>query len=45
MQIFIPHNLWKNAQKIAKKNNASEVMNKATPKLRPRCTELVWLPI
>ena len=36
--------LWKKAQKIAKKNNASDTINKATPKLRPRWTELVWLP-
>lgn len=36
--------LWKNAQKIAKKNNASEAINKATPKFRPRWTAAVWLP-
>lgn len=36
--------LWKNAQKIAKKNNASETMNKPTPMLRPLCTAKVWLP-
>lgn len=33
--------LWKKAQKIAKKNSASEAINKATPKLRPRCTAAV----
>jgi hypothetical protein len=28
--------LWKNAQNIARKNKASDTINKATPKLRPR---------
>jgi len=28
--------LWKKAQNIAKKNNASDTINKATPKLIPR---------
>jgi hypothetical protein len=37
----ISHILWKNAQKIAKKNNASDAINKATPKLIPRWTALV----
>lgn len=27
---------WKNAQKTAKKNKASDAINKATPKLSPR---------
>lgn len=36
--------LWKYAQNIAKKNNPSETINKATPKLRPLCTAKVWLP-
>jgi len=30
------HALWKKAQKIARKNNASDTINKATPKLIPR---------
>jgi hypothetical protein len=33
--------LWKNAQKIAKKNKASETINKATPILSPFCTAKV----
>ena len=33
--------LWKNVQNIAKKNNASLTMNKATPILRPLCTARV----
>ena len=33
--------LWKKAQKIAKKNKASETMNKPTPIFKPRCTERV----
>ena len=36
--------LWKNAQKIARKNSASEAINNTTPKLRPLCTALVWFP-
>jgi hypothetical protein len=36
--------LWKKAQKIAKKNNASEAINKATPMFKPLCTAKVWLP-
>jgi len=36
--------LWKNAQKIAKKNNASETINKATPMFKPLWTARVWLP-
>ena len=36
--------LWKNAQKIAKKNSASDIINKATPRLSPFCTANVWLP-
>jgi hypothetical protein len=37
--------LWKNAQKIAKKNRASEAMNSATPRLIPLCTAKVWFPM
>jgi len=36
--------LWKKAQKIAKKNNASDTINKATPIFNPLCTANVWLP-
>jgi hypothetical protein len=36
--------LWKNAQKIATKNKASDTINKATPIFIPRWTELVWSP-
>ena len=36
--------LWKNAQKIAKKNKASDTINKATPIFNPLCTAKVWLP-
>jgi hypothetical protein len=36
--------LWKNAQNIAKKNNASETINKATPIFNPLWTANVWLP-
>ena len=36
--------LWKNAQNIAKKNSASDTINKATPILRPFCTANVWFP-
>jgi hypothetical protein len=30
--------LWKNAQKIAIKNNASDTINSITPKFIPLCT-------
>jgi hypothetical protein len=33
--------LWKNAQKIAKKNKASDAINKPTPIFIPRCTAIV----
>lgn len=36
--------LWKNVQKIARKNNASLTINKATPIFIPLCTAKVWLP-
>ena len=36
--------LWKNAQNIAKKNKASETINKRTPKFNPFWTAPVWLP-
>jgi len=36
--------LWKKAQNIAKKNNASDTINKATPMFKPLCTAKVWLP-
>lgn len=36
--------LWKKAQNILKKNNASLTMNKATPIFRPLCTAKVWFP-
>ena len=36
--------LWKNAQKMAKKNKASDAINKATPILSPFCTAKVWFP-
>lgn len=36
--------LWKNDQKIAKKNNASDTINKPTPIFKPLCTASVWLP-
>lgn len=36
--------LWKKAQKIAKKNKASDTINKATPIFKPLCTASVWLP-
>jgi len=36
--------LWKKDQKIAKKNNASEIINKATPMFKPLCTARVWFP-
>ena len=37
--------LWKNAQNIAKKNNISDTINKATPIFNPLCTANVWFPI
>jgi hypothetical protein len=37
--------LWKNVQKMAKKNKASLTINKPTPKFNPLCTARVWLPI
>jgi hypothetical protein len=33
--------LWKNAQKIAKKKNTSEIINNPTPKFNPFCTAFV----
>lgn len=36
--------LWKNAQKIAKKNKASDTIKSATPIFKPLCTAKVWLP-
>lgn len=36
--------LWKNAQNIAKKNKASDTINKPTPKLKPLWTAKVWFP-
>jgi hypothetical protein len=36
--------LWKKAQKIAKKNNTSDIINNATPMFKPLCTANVWLP-
>jgi hypothetical protein len=36
--------LWKNAQKIAKKNKASDTINKATPIFKPFWTAKVWFP-
>jgi hypothetical protein len=36
--------LWKKAQKIAMKNNASDTINKITPKFIPLCTASVWSP-
>jgi len=37
--------LWKNVQKIAKKNKASDTINRPTPIFNPLCTAKVWLPI
>jgi hypothetical protein len=37
--------LWKKAQKIAKKNKASDTINKATPIFIPLWTAKVWFPI
>jgi hypothetical protein len=36
--------LWKKAQNIAKKNKASDTMNKPTPIFKPLCTAKVWFP-
>jgi len=33
--------LWKKDQKIAKKNSASDIINKATPMFIPLCTASV----
>jgi len=37
-------NLWKNVQNIAKKNKASDTINKATPMFNPLCTASEWFP-
>lgn len=37
--------LWKYAQNIARKNNTSDTINKATPMFKPLWTAKVWLPI
>jgi hypothetical protein len=34
--------LWKKVQKIAKKNKASDTINKPTPMFNPLCTAKVW---
>jgi len=36
--------LWKKAQNIAKKNNASETIKSIIPKFNPFCTARVWSP-
>jgi len=36
--------LWKNAQNIAIKNNASETIKRIKPKCSPFCTAKVWFP-
>jgi hypothetical protein len=36
--------LWKNAQKNAKKNNTSEVINRIIPHRSPLVTYVVWCP-
>lgn len=36
--------LWKKAQKIAKKNKASDAINSATPMFNPLWTASVWFP-
>jgi len=33
--------LWKNVQNIAKKNKASDTINKPTPRFNPLCTARV----
>ena len=35
---------WKKVQNIAKKNKASDTINKATPIFKPFCTAEVWFP-
>jgi hypothetical protein len=37
--------LWKNAQKNAKKNSTSDVMNRIIPHRRPLVTYEVWNPM
>lgn len=37
--------LWKKAQKKAKKNITSEVMNRMTPNRSPEATRVVWCPM
>jgi len=37
--------LWKKVQKIAKKNKASDTINKPIPIFNPLWTAKVWLPI
>jgi hypothetical protein len=37
--------LWKNVQNIAKKNKASDTINKPTPRFSPLWTARVWCPI
>ena len=36
--------LWKNAQNIATKKQASDTINNITPKFNPFCTAKVWFP-
>ena len=36
--------LWKNAQKNAKKNNTSDVINRIIPHRKPFVTYVVWWP-
>ena len=36
--------LWKKAQKIARKNIASDIIKRATPIFKPFCTASVWFP-
>jgi len=36
--------LWKKAQNIAKKNNASDTINSIIPKFKPFWTDRVWSP-
>ncbi|GAA4910348.1 hypothetical protein GCM10023405_35530 [Streptomonospora salina] len=36
--------LWKNAQKIARKNKASDTIKSITPRFNPFCTASVWSP-
>lgn len=37
--------LWKNAQKNAKKNRTSDVINRIIPHRRPLVTYVVWCPM